>query len=257
MVSGAVALVTGGGRGVGRAVALALADAGAAVAVAARTRAEIDEVSRAIRANGGGSRAIVCDVADAASVRAAVGEAGAALGPIDILVNNAGTVESAPFVKLDEDLWARTLAVNLTGTYLCSRAVLPSMLERRRGRIINIASVAGKVGFAYSAAYCAAKHGVLGLTRALALEVAAAGITVNAICPGWLDTPMTAASVARIVEKTGRTPDEARRRLEEMSPQRRLIQPGEVAALALFLAGDEAHGITGQALNVDGGEVMV
>ncbi len=252
-----VALVTGGGRGVGRAVAQALAGSGAGVAVVARSREEIDEVSRHIRAGGGRSISVVCDVTEGAGVRAAVARTEAELGPIDILVNNAGMAESAPLVKLDEDLWARTLAVNLTGTYLCSRAVLPSMIERRHGRIINIASVAGKVGFAYSTAYCAAKHGVLGLTRALALEVATLGITVNAICPGWLDTSMTVASTARIAEKTGMTVGEARLRLEAMIPQRRLIDPDEIATLALFLAGDRAGGITGQAVNVDGGQVTM
>jgi len=144
----------------------------------------------------------------------------------------------------------------LTGTYLCTRAVLPGMIVKARGRIISIASTAGRVGYRYTAAYCAAKHGVLGFTRAVALEVAEQGITVNAICPGWVDTDMTAASVVRIAEKTGRSRPDARRIIERMNPQGRLIQPEEVAAMAVFLASDAAHGITGQAFDVDGGEVM-
>jgi 3-hydroxybutyrate dehydrogenase len=253
---GSVVLVTGGGRGIGRAIALAMARAGAAVAVAARTVADLDAVAREASDAGLSAMAVPCDVTQAASVARATAEAGRRIGPIDVLVNNAGLAESAPLPHLDEEAWARTIAVNLTGTYLCTRAVLPSMIERRRGRIINVASIAGKVGFAYTSAYCAAKHGVLGFTRAVALEVASKGVTVNAICPGWVDTGMTAASIARIVEKTGRTAAEARATLEAMSPQRRLIQPEEVAAVAMFLASEAAHGITGQALNVDGGEVM-
>jgi NAD(P)-dependent dehydrogenase (short-subunit alcohol dehydrogenase family) len=255
-LDGQVALVTGGGRGVGRAIALSLAHAGASVAVAARTPGELEAAAREIQSVGRRSLPVVCDVSSGASVSAAVHTVQSTLGPIDILVNNAGTAESAPLVKLDQAVWDKTIAVNLTGTYLCSRAVLPSMVERGRGRIINIASIAAKVGFAYTTAYCAAKHGVLGFTRALALEVAAKGITVNAICPGWLDTEMTIESINRIVERTGLTPEEARRRLERMSPQQRLITPAEVAAIAVFLSSGEAHGITGQALNVDGGEVM-
>jgi 3-hydroxybutyrate dehydrogenase len=254
---GSVALVTGGGRGIGRAIALAMARAGAAVAVAARTAADLDAVAREAADAGLSAMAVTCDVTQAASVARAAAEAERRIGPINVLVNNAGLAESAPLLRLDEAAWARAIAVNLTGTYLCTRAVLPSMVERRRGRIINVASIAGKVGFAYTSAYCAAKHGVLGFTRAVALEVASKGVTVNAICPGWVDTGMTEASIARIVEKTGRSAAEARATLEAMSPQRRLIQPEEVAALAVFLAGQAAHGITGQALNVDGGEVMI
>lgn len=252
----AVALVTGGGRGIGRAVALALAGAGARVVVAARSRGEIDAVVREIAKAGGEAMAVACDVTASASVEDAFGAARQQFGTVDILVNNAGFAESAPLVRLDEELWSWTLAVNLTGTYLCTRAALPAMIEQRRGRVISIASVAARVGFAYTSAYCAAKHGVLGFTRAVALEVASKGVTVNAVCPGWVDTDMTAASIVRIVEKTGRSPQDARRTLEAMSPQRRLIRPEEVAAVALFLASDQAAGITGQAINVDGGEVM-
>lgn len=256
MLSQSVAFITGGGRGIGRATALAFAAAGAEVVVAARSPDQIASVAQEIERAGGRAAPAVCDVTSSASVSTAIEAAVKRFGPIDLLVNNAGFVEGAPLVKLDEALWHKTLAVNLTGAYLCTRAVLPAMIERRRGRVINIASIAARRGLAYTSAYCASKHGLLGFTRAVALEVATRGITVNAICPGWVDTEMAAAAVQRIVDKTGRTADEARRTLEEMNPMRRFIQPDEVAAVALFLASAGAAGITGQAYNVDGGEVM-
>jgi NAD(P)-dependent dehydrogenase (short-subunit alcohol dehydrogenase family) len=198
---------------------------------------------------------VPCDVASRASVERALARAAAELGPIDVLVNNAGVAESAPLVRLEEAVWERTISVNLTGTYLCTRAVVPSMIARGRGRIINVASTAGQIGYPYTAAYCAAKHGVVGFTRALAVELATKGVTVNAICPGWVDTGMAAEAIARIAGKTGRSAAEARAELEAMNPQRRMIDPAEVAALAVFLAGDDARGITGQAIGIDGGEV--
>jgi NAD(P)-dependent dehydrogenase (short-subunit alcohol dehydrogenase family) len=224
--------------------------------VASTTAAGADRVAVEIASGGGDALGIVCDVTSATSVAEAVAGARRRYGRIDILVNNAGIAESAPLARTDEEMWARIMAVNLTGPYRCTREILPEMLERARGRVINIASVAARVGLQYTTAYCASKHGVLGFTRALALEVAARGVTVNAVCPGWVDTDMTTASIARIVEKTGQPADRARRTLEGMSPQGRLIQPEEVAAVALFLASDAAHGITGQAINVDGGEDM-
>ncbi len=254
-LSDAVALVTGGGRGIGRTIALALSDAGARVAVAARHQDDVDLVANEIVARGGQALALSCDVTEPISVSAAFARAREVFGPVDILVNNAGYAESAPLVDVDEALWAHTLAVNLTGTYRCTRAVLPEMIARRRGAIVNIASTAGRVGYRYVAAYCAAKHGVVGFTRAVALEVAAKGITVNAICPGFVDTPMTEASIARIAQKTGRSTGEARKALEAMNPQQRLVQPEEIAGVVLFLLSDQARGITGQAINVDGGEV--
>jgi NAD(P)-dependent dehydrogenase (short-subunit alcohol dehydrogenase family) len=174
----------------------------------------------------------------------------------DILVNNAGIAESAPFVQTDDELWQRHLAINLTGTFYCTRAALPAMLARGWGRIINVASIAGKTGAPYIAAYAASKHGVLGLTRSLALEVATKGVTVNAICPGYVDTDMTTRALERIEAKTGRSATDALEAIKRMSPQQRLITPEEVAAVALLLASDEGRGINGQALNVDGGTVL-
>jgi 3-hydroxybutyrate dehydrogenase len=252
-----VALVTGGGRGIGEAVARVLADAGAAVLVAGRSLDQLERVSSDICAAGGRAAPVVCDVTSTGSVDAAFANARAAFGaPVDILVNNAGIAVSAPLSAVDEAMWARHLDVNLTGTYRCTRAALPSMIERGFGRVINMASLAGRVGGAYISAYSASKHGVLGFTRSVALEVATRGITVNAICPGYVETDMSRAAVTRIARTTGRTEQEALKKLEATSPQKRLIAPDEVAAVALFLASREAHGITGQAINVDGGAVM-
>jgi len=250
------AWITGGGRGIGRAIATALAEAGARVVVSARTEADVRRVADSIASRGHHAHAIACDVADAASVHAAFDRAIAACGQVDILINNAGFAESAPLSRTDPALWHKTLAINLTGTYHCTRAALPAMVTRRDGRVINIASVAGRVGFLYTSAYCAAKHGVLGFTRAVALEVADKGVTVNAVCPGWTDTDMTTASIERIVRVTGRSAAEARKQIESMNPLGRLIRPEEVAAVAVFLAGPDAAAITGQAYDVDGGEVM-
>lgn len=251
-----VAVVTGAGQGIGRAIALAFASRGAMVALLGRSRDRLDQVRDQITASGGSARVVTCDVTSTVSVDDAFAEVRRECGAVQVLINCAGSAESAPLVKTDESLWDRTIAVNLTGTYRCTRVAVPDMLARGTGRVINVASIAARVGFRYTAAYCAAKHGVLGFTRAVALELARTGVTVNAICPGWVDTPMTHATVARIAALTGRSEHEARRVLEEMSPQSRLIRPEEVAAAALFLSSEEAGGITGQAIDVDGGEVM-
>jgi 3-hydroxybutyrate dehydrogenase len=248
MLNDKVALITGGGRGIGRAIALAFAEAGARIVVAARTREQVEAVAREI---GGNAVAVVCDVASAASVA----EMFADLKP-DILVNNAGIAESAALVQTTDELWQRHLAINLSGTFYCTRAALPAMLERKWGRIINIASIAAKAGAPYIAAYAASKHGVLGLTRSVALEVATSGVTVNAICPGYVETEMVDRGVARITQRTGRSAEEALDMLKRMSPQNRLVTAEEVAALALLLASDEGRGITGQGINIDGGTVM-
>jgi NAD(P)-dependent dehydrogenase (short-subunit alcohol dehydrogenase family) len=174
----------------------------------------------------------------------------------DILVNNAGIAESAPITKTDDALWQKHLAINLSGSFYCTRAALPAMVDRGWGRIINIASIAGKTGAPYIAAYSASKHGMLGLTRSTALEVAAKGITANAICPGYVDTEMTTRGVENITKKTGRSADEAMAAIRKMSPQNRLVTAEEVAALALLLASEEGFAINGQAINVDGGSVL-
>ena len=250
-----VVLVTGGSRGIGRAIAVRFARAGYAVAITGRSEASLVQVRDEVTATGGSAVTIVSDVTDRRSIEAAVTEAEHRLGPIDVLVNNAGIADSAPFASMSDDLWDRMIAVNLTGTYLCMRALIPRMFERGRGRVINIASTAGKTGFPYTAAYCASKHGVVGLTRAVALEAAARGVTVNAICPGWADTDMTQETIDRIVRFTKRSTDDARATLERMNPQGRLIEADEIAALAVYLASPDARGINGQALNVDGGEL--
>ncbi len=251
-----VAWVTGGSHGIGRAVAAALISAGMNVVISARSVEDVAQAARDIDSGGERILGLTCDVSDERQVKNAFQAAVDRFQRVDVLINNAGFAESAPFVRIDTALWDKTIAVNLTGTFYCTRAVLPGMIERRHGRIINVASSAARMGFAYTAAYCAAKHGVLGLTRSLAVEVAGKGITANAVCPGWVDTRMTESSIRRIVEKTGRTPAEARQSLEKMNPLGRLIQPEEVAAVVRFLAGPDASGITGQAYGVDGGEVV-
>jgi 3-hydroxybutyrate dehydrogenase len=253
---GRTALVTGGGRGIGRAVALRLAEAGAAVAVSARTRAELEAVADLVRSQGPGAAALVADVSRPEDVRRLFGEARSALGPIDVLVNGAGVAPSALVAKTSDEVWRSAIETNLSGAFYCMREAIGPMAERGWGRIVTIASIAGKTGMPYIAAYAASKHGVLGLTKCAALEVAAQGVTVNAVCPGYVDTPLTDASVLRIVEKTGLPAADVRKRLEDMSPQKRLFTPEEVAALVLFLCGDEARGVTGQALSLDGGTVV-
>ena len=245
-----VAFVTGAARGSGRAIARRFARDGYAVAATGRSAPSLGEVTEEIAALGVEVLPLACDVTDREAVARTVAQVEQRLGPIDVLVNNAGDSASAPFAQMDDELWDRMLAINLTGTYNCMRAVVPSMFRRNRGRVINIASVAAKVGFAYTAAYVASKHGVLGLTRAVAIEAAAYGVTVNAICPGWMNTDMTSRAVTRIVEKTGRSAEDARRTLERMNPQQRLIEPEEIAALAAFLASADAAGINGQDITI-------
>jgi 3-hydroxybutyrate dehydrogenase len=253
-----IALITGGGRGIGRAIALAYAAEGADVVVAARTAAQVESVAQEIMNQFPvKALALACDVSDVSSVEKMFEQAQKSFGRSpDILVNNAGMAESAPITKTDDALWQKHLAINLSGSFYCTRAALPSMMDRGWGRIINIASIAGKTGAPYIAAYSASKHGMLGLTRSTALEVAAKGITANAICPGYVDTEMTTRGVENITKKTGRSADEAIAAIKKMSPQNRLVTSAEVAALALLLASEEGFAINGQAINVDGGSVL-
>jgi 3-hydroxybutyrate dehydrogenase len=250
------ALVTGGGRGIGRAIALRLAAAGADLVLAARSAAEIEGVGEEARRSG--VKAIPCpaDVGKPEDVRALFSFARAALGGVDILVNGAGIAPSAPLVKTSDETWQQVLAVNLSGVFYAMREALPGMAERGWGRVVNVASIAGKAGMPYVAAYVASKHGVLGLTKVAALEVAERGVTVNAVCPGYVDTAMTDGGVARIAAKTGQSEAAIRKHIESLAPQKRMVTTDEVAALALFLCGEEARGITGQGLNVDGGTLM-
>lgn len=253
-----LAFITGGGRGIGSAIAFAFAREGATVALAARTRDQVENVARAIEyEHRVKALALVCDVSSRESVKQAFAEMTNHFSrSADLLVNNAGIAVSSPFLKTDEELWQRHLATNLSGSYYCAQAALPGMLEHGWGRIINIASIAGKTGAPYITAYSASKHGLLGLTRSLAHEVATKGITVNAICPGYVDTDMTSRGVENITNRTGKTSAESLELLTRMSPQNRLVTPEEVAAVAVLLASDEGRGITGQAINVDGGTLM-
>jgi 3-hydroxybutyrate dehydrogenase len=253
-----IGLITGGGRGIGRAIALAFAREGAQVAVAARSLDQVEQVAREIADQfSTNALPIVCDVSDVKSVEGMFARVTENLGRgPDILVNNAGIAVSAHLTKTSDELWHQHLAINLSGTFYCTRAALPQMIERGWGRVINIASIAGKIGAPYIAAYSASKHGVLGLTRSAALEVAAKGITVNAICPGYVDTDMTSRALENIAKRTGIQEEQALDSIKKMSPQNRLVTSEEVAALALLLASDDGRGIHGQAINVDGGTVL-
>ncbi|WP_343628712.1 SDR family NAD(P)-dependent oxidoreductase [Roseateles sp.] len=256
-LEGLHAVVTGGGSGIGAAIAQALIADGARVTLMGRRIDKLKAQRDRLNVDGGPSVELqVCDVGDEASVRAAFAAAGQAAGPVDLLINNAGQVETAPLGKTSLETWQRLLNVNLTGSFLCSREVLPAMTERRFGRIVNVASTAALKGYAYVAAYCAAKHGVLGLTRALALETARKGVTVNAVCPGYTETDIVAGAIDTIVAKTGRTAEAARAELAAVNPQGRLVDPAEVAATVAWLARRDSASITGQAIAVAGGEVM-
>jgi len=253
-----LAFITGGGRGIGRAIAIAYAREGASVGVAARTIKEVRAAAKEIgKEFGTDALGLKCDVGQTDSVKEAFDKFRAHFGRgPDIVVNNAGVAQSELFVKSGAGMWLLHLNTNLGGTFRCTHAALPEMIERGWGRVINIASIAGKTGAPYISAYAASKHGVLGLTRSVALEVAAQGITVNAVCPGYVDTDMTARGIENIVSKTGKSARQALKMLERMSPQNRLITPEEVAALAVLLASEEGRGINGQAINVDGGMVL-
>lgn len=248
---GSVAVVTGGGSGIGAAVAEELARAGAAVVVAARRTDRIEHVATKIRSAGGRAWAVHCDVTDPGNVND-LAKFAARHGSVDVLVNNAGAAHSAPLAKTSLEDWNRVLAVNATGTFLCTRAFLSGMLERNRGSIVNVASVAGLAGGRYIAAYAAAKHAVIGLTRSVAAEVEGTGVTCNAVCPGFVDTEMTQESVDRVVAKTGKSPTDALQALLASASQRRLITADEVAAAVLTLAALNGTRVNGTARELHG-----
>jgi NAD(P)-dependent dehydrogenase (short-subunit alcohol dehydrogenase family) len=253
-LAGRGAVVTGGGRGIGAAVARALAAAGARVIVAARTAREIEEVAAELRGRGSKAWAVACDVTDEASVVHLAHEARALLGAVDLLVNNAGDSASAPLRKISLSDWERMLEVNATGTFLCTREFGPEMTGRGWGRIVNIASVAGLEGGKYVAHYSAAKHAVLGFTRSVALEFAGTGVTVNAVCPGYVDTPMTERTLANVEERANLPREEALAAVLASAGQDRLVSPEEVAAavIDLCVGGSE---LTGQAIVLRSGGV--
>ncbi len=245
------AVVTGGGSGIGAAVAGVLSDAGAKVTIMGRNAEKLRQAAKVM-----GVYACTVDVTDATAVLRGFEQAVSQHGAVSILVNNAGAVQTAPFERTDEAMWHSTLAVNLTGVYLCTQAVIKSMKEAGYGRIINMASTSSLAGYAYVSAYCAAKHGVLGLTRSLALETARKGVTVNAVCPGYTDTELVSNSIERIVEKTGRDYASVLAEMVSGNPQKRLIRPAELADTVMWMCGPNSGAITGQAITVAGGEIM-
>lgn len=247
------AVITGANRGIGAAIAHALAPTGARISLLGRKRESLEKVAAEL---GTETCVAVADVTEGASVQAAFAQAKEKFGPVTILVNNAGQARSAPLHVGDESLWNEMLAVNLGGVYRCIRCVLPDMLEAGRGRIINIASTAGLTGYPYVTAYCAAKHGVIGLTRALAIELARKNITVNAVCPGYTDTDLSRDAIAAIQAKTGRSEADVRAVFTAHNPQGRMVTSEEVAQTVLWLCTNEVGSITGQSIAIAGGELM-
>ncbi len=251
-LAGRRAVVTGAGRGIGEAVATALAEAGASVVLAGRTAAPLEALAARLRAAGARAEAHECDVTDEASVRR-LGEAAGRAGPVEILVNNAGDAASAPLAKITLEEWNRLLAVNATGVFLCTREFVPAMEARRWGRVVTIASVAGLHGGKYIAHYAAAKHAAIGFTRSVAAETEGSGVTVNAICPGYVDTEMTARTLANVRRRTGLGAAEALAAILATVGQSRLVSPAEVAAAVLRLCREDAGAVTGEAVVLEGG----
>ena len=254
-LAGTHAIVTGGSRGIGAAIAMALAERGARLTLMARTLGDLRSHAAALQQLGGTVQSHECNVADEASVERAFQRATAGFGPATILINNAGTAKSAAFAATSRGMWDQMIGVNLTGMFLCTQQVLPAMLAAGDGRIVNIASTAGLRGYKTMTAYCAAKHGVIGLTRALALETAKHGVTVNAVCPGYTDTDLTDTAVSNVVSALGKTPEEARAMLVRIIPRGVMTTPAEVAAAVVWLCAPESRAITGIALPIAGGEV--
>ncbi len=249
-------MVTGASRGIGAAIARSLAEAGAAVVLAARSEAEIESLAAELAAAGHQAWPVPCDVTDPAQVARLAEQSAELLGHVDVLVNNAGIAASAPLKRIRLEDWNRIFAVNVTATFLCTQAFVPGMVERKWGRVVNVASIAGLSGAAYISAYAASKHAVIGFTRCVAAEVAPAGVTVNAVCPGYVETAMVAESVARIVAKTGLSEEEARGKILAMNPQGRILEPEEVAYQVLGLCDPRAQGVNGQAIVIDGGALL-
>jgi NAD(P)-dependent dehydrogenase (short-subunit alcohol dehydrogenase family) len=246
-----VALVTGGGRGIGRAIAKKLAELNVKVVVSGRSMDDLEATAQEI-----GGVAVRMDLSDRAQSDHALAQIQETVGGVDILVNNAGIADAAPIKGVSLESWDRVLEVNVTAVFRLSKALLPHMRDQGWGRIITVASNAGLTGYAYSASYCASKHAVIGFTRAMAVDLGATGITINAVCPGWVETDMALAAIERISRTTGRSPEKARAALENMSPQKRMITTEEVAAMTAMLCSDDARGINGQSLVIDGGQLL-
>ncbi|HVO94922.1 MAG TPA: SDR family NAD(P)-dependent oxidoreductase [Terriglobales bacterium] len=255
-LSGKVVLVTGAGRGIGRAIALAFAAEKSRLVITGRTAAALDQVAAEIKGQGAELLAVTCDVTQKPEVDNLRCQIESHFGAVQILVNNVGIAPATPFLEMPDSLWDEVMRVNLSAAYHCCKTFLPPMVSARWGRIINIASTVARVAYPQIAAYATSKHAVLGLTRSLAMETARSGVTVNAVCPGYVDTELTRDNARRMAEKRGQSVDEALARLAASCPQRRLIEPDEVAYATLMLASDRARGITGQGIQVDGGAVM-
>jgi NAD(P)-dependent dehydrogenase (short-subunit alcohol dehydrogenase family) len=252
-----IVLITGGSGGLGRALASVFATQGHRVVITGRNPDKLDSTAEQISINGGQILALPCDIVDRDQVKGLAHEIATRWGRVQILINNAGIARAVNFADMPDNLWDETLETNLTGAYNCCKAFLPNMIQAKWGRIINIASTAAKVGFSHVTAYTASKHGLLGLTRSLALETAQQGITVNAICPGYVDDERTHENAKVMAEKTGKSIQDILQLFAASAPQNRLIAPDEVASLALLMASQKLAGMTGQAINVDGGAVMV
>ncbi len=246
------AVITGGGTGIGAAIAARLSAMGARVTLMGRNLERVREKAKEFP----NAQGVAVDVGVEVEVGVAFAEAASVFGPVSILVNNAGLAEAVPFGKLALAQWQQVLNVNLTGTFLCTQAVVGDMVQAKYGRVINIASTAGLTGYGYVSAYCAAKHGVVGLTRSLALEYARKGVTFNAVCPGYTETDIVKSAIENIVAKTGRTPEEALGELTARNPQGKLVQPDEVASAVAWLCGPGSDAVNGQSIAVDGGEVL-